>query len=256
MEQTSTSEGSPSETGIRSRCHLLPWDSSFFGRTIGRLDGDRLNLNEREELLQWCHEKRVDCLYFLANPEDPETVETAEQLGFGLKDLRLTMTCPVTPRPDWVPTSTEISLRAHQTSDVDRLAAIARDAHTDSRFFFDRRFDRELAGRLYETWIRNACSGAADSVIVAELNGAVAGYLSCHLRGEAGDLGLMGVADGFRGRGIARSMLAEAIRWYNANGATEVTVVTQGRNVPAQRSYQQSGFRTRSLGYWYHKWFH
>jgi hypothetical protein len=37
-------------------------------------------------------------------------------------------------------------------------------------------------------------------------------------------------------------------------GAATVSVVTQGRNVRAQRIYQQFGMRTRSLELWYHRW--
>jgi hypothetical protein len=33
-----------------------------------------------------------------------------------------------------------------------------------------------------------------------------------------------------------------------------VTVVTQGRNLPAQRLYQSRGFRTQRLQVWHHLW--
>jgi len=32
-------------------------------------------------------------------------------------------------------------------------------------------------------------------------------------------------------------------------------VVTQGRNLAAQRLYQRNGFVTASLQLWYHRWF-
>jgi hypothetical protein len=33
-----------------------------------------------------------------------------------------------------------------------------------------------------------------------------------------------------------------------------VRVVTQGRNVRAQRLYQAHGLLTRSIGLWFHRW--
>jgi dTDP-4-amino-4,6-dideoxy-D-galactose acyltransferase len=43
--------------------------------------------------------------------------------------------------------------------------------------------------------------------------------------------------------------------FFLAQGVTEVTVVTQGRNIEAQRLYQKCGFLSRAIYYWYHKWF-
>jgi hypothetical protein len=33
------------------------------------------------------------------------------------------------------------------------------------------------------------------------------------------------------------------------------TVVTQGRNVAAQRTYQGAGYRTSRTSLWFHRWF-
>jgi hypothetical protein len=34
-----------------------------------------------------------------------------------------------------------------------------------------------------------------------------------------------------------------------------VKTVTQGRNIPAQRTYQRCGFQTAAVQLWYHRWF-
>jgi len=46
------------------------------------------------------------------------------------------------------------------------------------------------------------------------------------------------------------------MNWFADQNASNITVVTQGRNVAAQRLYQRLGFVTRSLELTYHKWFY
>ena len=53
----------------------------------------------------------------------------------------------------------------------------------------------------------------------------------------------------------SKALIAAALDWCEAEGAEEVAVVTQGRNVAAQRLYQRCGFVTQRLELWYHKWF-
>jgi dTDP-4-amino-4,6-dideoxy-D-galactose acyltransferase len=49
--------------------------------------------------------------------------------------------------------------------------------------------------------------------------------------------------------------MSSAIIWFAKQGAEKIGVVTQGRNVSAQRFYQRCGFVTRSVGFWFHRWY-
>jgi hypothetical protein len=42
---------------------------SFFGLRIGRLLNARLKSSDVPEVLGWCREGFIDCLYFLSDPE-------------------------------------------------------------------------------------------------------------------------------------------------------------------------------------------
>jgi dTDP-4-amino-4,6-dideoxy-D-galactose acyltransferase len=55
--------------------------------------------------------------------------------------------------------------------------------------------------------------------------------------------------------GVGRALVVNAIRWFSGQGVDSVSVVTQGRNVRAQRLYQRCGFTTRSVELWFHRWF-
>jgi len=52
-----------------------------------------------------------------------------------------------------------------------------------------------------------------------------------------------------------KSLLLVALDWFASQGAKEVRVVTQGKNIAAQRLYQRCGFVIRDLQLWYHKWY-
>ena len=240
-------------------CELLPWDSDFFQCRIGRVRGDVLDRAQAEAIAEWSRAERVRCLYFLARADCPGTVETAQANGFGLVDIRVTLQRPLggPQDPRRFQPSSDVVIRPFRADDLPTLEALAEACHTDTRFFSDPHFPRP-AKALYSTWIRRDCQGRAQQVLVADTGARPAlGYVSCqvHSAADAGQIGLLGVSPEARGKGLAKSLVQSALGWLEAQGAREVTVVTQGRNVPAQRLYQGCGFRTRDVRLWYHKWF-
>ncbi len=240
-------------------CTLLTWDSDFFGVRVARVNESRLTPASADAVDAWCAAQNVACLYFLADASDSLTHRTAESHGYHLVDMRLTFARGMSaPLPDAPHT---VTIRPHQPDDVPHLRAIARDSYTDSRYYHDPCFSRAQADALYETWISNSCAGYADAVLVAEHDGLIVGFISCHLRDTSetdvrvGDIGLVGVAAEARGQQVGSQLVRAALDWFGAHGAIRTQVVTQARNVAAQRLYQRAGFLTDSVAYWYHKWF-
>ena len=241
-------------------CELLTWDTEFFRCRIARVCGEVLKQEQAVEIDEWSRNHRIRGLYFLSRADDPSTVQTAEQHGFGLVDIRLTFERGMTDLPDTVqpvpPAGT--SLRPVQPDDLPVLQALARTGHRGPRFFSDPHFQRERAEELYSTWITLESQGRAQlMLVVASATNQPLGYVSCHwdpIRRE-GQIGLVGVSPEVRGRGIGKNLMLAAMDWYGAQGAGKVTVVTQGNNCAAQRLYQQCGFRSRDLQLWYHKWY-
>ena len=234
---------------------MLDWDSAFFGRNIARLDPVRVDAAVVEEAIAWCRRWDVDCLYFLADPTDPQTITAVERVGFRSVDIRITYERVLGgarfERPPCV--------REVRSGDVAALEAIAAECHTDTRFFFDERFPRAVASDLYRTWIRQSCRQPDGQVLVLEdeaTGGAAAGYIACeHGAGQSGQIGLIGLAAGARGRGGGSALVQGALTWFADRSIAQVQVVTQGRNVGAQRLYQKAGFLTRKVELWYHRWF-
>ena len=111
---------------------------------------------------------------------------------------------------------------------------------------------------FYSVWITLECEGRAQRVFVAAGPAEQPlGYISCHLETppQQRTIGLVGVAPGPAGEGLGSSLVLAALDWFAAQGTKEIAVVTQGRNLPAQRLYQSRGFLTGDVQLWYHKWY-
>jgi ribosomal protein S18 acetylase RimI-like enzyme len=78
--------------------------------------------------------------------------------------------------------------------------------------------------------------------------------ISCILRDDIGHIQLAGVHVDHRQRGVGTGLVQAALDWAKAQGAHGMQVVTQARNVQAQRFYQQMGFFTKAMTLNYHKW--
>lgn len=240
--------------GSETICQYLEWDSAFFQRNIARVSTNRLHREDMRRALAWCEAWAIDCLYFLADPDDACSTHLAQQNQFDLVDVRMTLDRRSSGGlPDAEP---HAAIRLCTPDDVPALRAIAKVGHRDTRFYYDPHFPDALCDGLYETWIEKSCAGDADAVLVAEDEGQRVGYIACHLDEQTGGrIGLVGVAAAARGKGIGLGLVGQSLRWFAAHGARQISVVTQGRNVQAQRLYQRCGFLTRSVQLWHHRWF-
>jgi dTDP-4-amino-4,6-dideoxy-D-galactose acyltransferase len=240
--------------GVNSICEYLEWDSQFFGRRIARVGACSLAKERLAEIEAWCSLRRIDCLYFLANSADKGTAELAQENMFRLVDIRVTFELQVekSHRSD----SSNLGIRSAVENDIPALRTLARVGHRDSRFYYDGHFPQHLCNKMYETWIEKSCRGWARNVFVAEEGGLIEGYLTCLLESsDQGQIGLVGVAEKAQGKGVGSQLLSRGVRWFAQQGIENISVVTQGRNVRAQRLYQKSGFVTRSVELWFHRWF-
>lgn len=230
-------------------CRVLEWDSEFFGITIANVEAAALAA-DGAAIAAWCA-ANVDCAYLLAEAADQQAIDTAQVYGFRQVDIRVTLEKSTTAP---APSAGSAVIRGYQPADLDRLKGIARSSHRDTRFYVDGRFDHARCDEMYDVWITKSCNGWADHVLVAEVDGGAAGYVTCHRRDDHGEIGLVGVAPEHRGAGIGTALTGAALDWSHANGMSRVSVVTQGRNAAGMRLYQHAGFIVRALQLWFHKW--
>jgi dTDP-4-amino-4,6-dideoxy-D-galactose acyltransferase len=233
---------------------LLPWDSDFFAQRIARVAANRLDPRGVARLKQWALAESVDCLYFLAASDDPETTQLATAAGFFFVGVRLTLA--LTPAPSAAKASNP-AIRLAEPADRSVLQRIARASHHDTRFYADASFDRERCNDLYGRWIDNSL-GSVHVIVSETATGEPCGYVTCELQREKehsiGRIGLIAVDGAARGQGLGHALVAAAMEWFVAQEVDAVEVVTPGSNVIAQRLYQEHGFRTAAVELWFHCW--
>ena len=233
----------------------LTWDTEFFGFPVGRLWPRRLTPALADLADRRCAELRIRCLYFLCDSTHPASVELAKDRGFQLVDTRITLECRLATLPS-SRLDGSASIRPACAEDVSLLRDIAAVAFQQSRFYADPNFSRDAASRLYRVWIEKSCTGYAAAVLVADVDGRAAGFITCNLpRPGWGDIGLIGVDASYVGRGLGRGLVTAALDWFRARGVEHAEVVTQGRNDAALRLYERCGFRTARIEHWFHRWY-
>jgi len=235
-----------------SPCRFLEWDSDFFKRRIARVNGGRLTIESTNDILTWCTTEQIKCLYFLADCDDALTVRLAEDHGFHLVDIRVTLDRSLTGSES----GPSEDIRLCRAEDVAVLKGIAGASYYDSRFYYDQHFSREEANALYETWVERSYHGYEDVVLVAESDAEPVGFMTLRLSDAAtGQVGLIGVQADQQGKGLGHKLVESSLGWLAEREVRRAVTVTQGRNFSSQRMFQKAGFRTCLTQLWYHKWF-
>ena len=241
-------QASPPRDNVPAR--LLQWDSEFFGVRIATVTASRLTSQVVEQLRSWCSQERIDCLYFLSGAEDVGTMRLAEDNGFRVTDIRLTLARylndPIAPLD---------RIRIAKSSDIPHLKQLAAKSFVNTRFYNDGHFAEEKCAELYSTWVERSCNGYADCVLIAEReDGRPAGFITCSLQESEGVIGLLAVDPLLRSHGLGLSLTQAALRYFREQRKSCARVVTQGCNIASQRLYQRCGFVTDLVQIWYHVW--
>jgi ribosomal protein S18 acetylase RimI-like enzyme len=237
--------------------HLLPWDSAHFGYTIAQADIDTLGNGYDyesaitwQDLRDWCESNKVDCLYFAVRPDDNCTITTLETYKAHLTDVRITLTRQMLNRAAPGYPSVTVNVTDYiEESDIPTLYQLV--DYSSSRFYYDYRL-RPQATKMYHLWVEKSCH--LDKVFVARVNGQIAGYITVQIKDTVGQMVLVGVGTDYQNQGVGLTLGGKALQWLKSQGCAQVEVVTQGRNVPALRLYQELGFVTSQVRLFYHWW--
>lgn len=245
-ERAVATEGLDGAGGI---CRILDWDSEFWGFPIARVLPERVDAATAEQVERWCEGHGIACAYLLAGAGDADTAAAAEGVGFTPVDTRVTLERPGGPPAAESRPVDGLEIRPAEARDEAALAGLARQAHTDTRFFFDPHFSSTRAAELYAAWVRRGLAEDPFRVFLAERDGSPVGYVL--VKTDPLEIDLIAVEQAARGDGIGSALVAEAIG-VSPNGT--VRVVTQARNVAALRLYESFGFRVVKTEAWYHRW--
>ncbi len=247
------------EPDLHSPCIFLSWDSAFWKVPTARILGNKLSPELLTRIDHWCVAHDVACVYFLARPDDSETVRLAEANAFRFVDVRVTLQRLLSERDVLFSLRDRPSavIRNSHAGDLDALKAIARISFHDTRFYYDPHFSPTKCDELYAIWIAKDCEVDPATVLVAEVGEQPVGFITCQSDHTSliGTIGLIGVAPTARGLGIGQLLVEAAMKRFLDSGMRQIQVVTQGRNVRAIRLYERTAFLTLQTQLWYHRWY-
>lgn len=146
---------------------------------------------------------------------DASTAHKAEENGFKLADVRITF---------------EKTAEKYDLDD-DLIVDYPEKMHCPhSRFYCDDNFPKNKVTEFYKTWLSKCeCYMIPGAYCAIDNNSIV----------------LIGAENG---QGYRMLKNIEGLM------SGKIEVVTQGRNIAAQRLYQKCGFKTNKVELWYHKW--
>lgn len=233
---------------------FLDWDSKFFNKRIARITTDTMSELEATAIEDWAIKEKIDCLYYLAGGQEKGATVAAENHGFHFVDLRVTHKKDLTkPEKEFIP---QWHIHHADEKDLPILKTMAKEAFQLSRFHIDKQFDQNRADELYEVWIENDLCTKGHDVWVISIDGQLGAYTSVSVKTEThAQIGLVGTQSDWRGKGLSLELQRFISHELREEGIEELEVVTQGRNIPAQRLYQRAGYFIHSIDLWYHKWF-
>ena len=152
----------------------------------------------------------------------------------------------------------DIAIRPYRPDDLEGFVAVVRDLQRHEGALYDRMLPAEAIGGWYAEIRLRECAEAGGVMLVAELDGAVAGYATLLLtvssvedQDEADYLYAyiqdLGVAAGLRGRGIGTALIAACEERARRAGRQWLRISVLAANADAERLYRREGFEPHIL---------
>ena len=235
---------------------VLKWDSSFWGFPVSLITSRKLTDNIIYRINKFVKKNKIKLIQYLCDCHDRKSVSLAEQNKFAFKDIRLTFEKNLRDRK----TKKDLlnkNFKIAKSKDVNQICKISDSIYKDSRYYFDKKFDKKKVQEFYNLWVQRAVKNLFDNLclIYCRYNKPVSYCTLRYIDKKKVVIGLFGVNKNLIGKGIGKKLIKGVFSFLIARGYKKITVVTQGRNLNAQRLYQKSGFITKKTELWYHKWY-
>jgi dTDP-4-amino-4,6-dideoxy-D-galactose acyltransferase len=253
-----------------------PWDTKVIGRPIAVLKhlaeadsargSDVLN-DLLEEAIRHATSRGTECLTCKIQPLEFGAIHALERHGFLLMDTLVDFVFDFSRTPlDRIsaPKRTHgVSTRLAKPEDLPELLALNEKAFANffGRYHSDPRMPPGTGARVYDEWVRCSFSGWADWILVAEVEGTIAGYgvwkkasaLEARHSIDIAHYNLAGIHPAFAGRGLYTALALDGMRM--AQGfAARLDGPVHVSNYPVHRALQKLGWKIAGARHSFHKW--
>lgn len=189
---------------------------------------------------------------------DIALINELESNGFMLKDIQLTYQYELI-EPIIFTSSNDVKIRNAELSDKEALYEIAMKSFENyGHYAADEKLDALKCKEIYGDWIiRSYDKKIADNILVADIDGQIAGFLSHKIYSNefkyaAGGIGA--VSPKFRNKDIFKAITISGLNWALTNSCKWVEHNVLVTNYPVNRSFSKLGFKTSNSFITFHKW--
>jgi len=254
-----------------------PWDTEITGRRIGAIEhiavaagddsGTEILQELIDELTRSLADRETQCVVCKVHSNELPVVHALEQRGFLLMDSLLDFVFDFSrtpleeinrPRRD-----KQLTIRRAEPADLSALMAINEKAFTGyfGRYHADPQMPPGTATKIYAEWVRSAFQGWADWILVAEVDGRIAGYglwrkpLEIEARNSlrVAHYDLAAIDPEFVGRGLWTALMFDGMS-IARNYAQYLVGPVHVCNHPVQHTLQKLGWRISGARHSFHKW--
>lgn len=241
----------------------LKWDSEIFGFKVGRIEDIFFNPQYADKkrfinkILLDCRKERYRHICARIGLRDFEILKTAEQAGFCVADIQITLSTGTSLQDMPSFASNGLKVRQAKLNDLSSLNYILKDGFTDTRFAADRNFPGHKVEKLYSQWLKNSLLNSQKYVFVIKdtLQKKPVGFCICAIDNRSkgifslrlAAIELVAIAKDYRNKGVAVILLSFVLSWLK-NKADKAEIRTQASNIPALRAFLKAGFKEISQG--------
>lgn len=229
---------------------MLDWDSTFFEKKIFSV---QLNNDDNIEDVEFqLKNENADLAYVFIPVNSGIKNKVAENSSIVLYDHKLTYKMILSGKD--FPTVENIE--EVESSPDNHFISLAISSGIYSRFALDTALNHKFE-EMYALWLRNSLNKKlADKVFVTKSNDFITSFITCKIKNEVGNIGLIATHENHRGKSLGRNLINHVHHWYLLNNIKVSEVVTQKANKIACAFYENYGFeisREELVYHWHFK---
>ena len=233
----------------------LEWDSNFFGFSIGRIYACDLTEERLRKGLERAQKERITFVELFCDVSDHQSIDAAEQSGFHLADLRMTLKKKLDGELNENRLPGDLIFKKAVGDDIEKLKTMSKGLFKYSRYYRYQKFDRNHTDLMFQVWIEKSVRGQFDDELyyLSDQRDTLA-FCSLKYKGNAASIGLFGINRAHRNQGLGSLVLKQVFHLLYKRRVSDAAVITQGKNADALHLYQKNGFCVAMITLGYYKW--
>ena len=252
-----------------------PWDTKVIGEPvavirhlIGTGEDDAHVLGQLlDRVLRHATQRGVHLVTSKVQPLQIAAIHSLERHGFLLMDTLLDFLFDYSRTPfDKIsppPRADELNVRLADPEDFPELLALTEAAFAKhfGRYNSDPRMPAGTGTKVYQQWVRSSFNGAADWILIAEVNDQIAGYsmwkkaspLEVKHSLDIARCTLAAIHPEFFGRGLYTTLTFEGMR-IAQQFANHLDGPAHASHYPVHRAMLKLGWKLAGVRHSFHKW--